>query len=345
MKKKLLASLMGVMIIISAFAGCGNSNNQSSSKTTDSSSSKASVSDEDSKPISDTSTGEKEKYGIVFKVLSSEFWQTMKSGVEAKAEELGVEVEILGANSEDDVEGQVTIFETMFQSGEYCAFAVAPLSDSNLVNTVVEVNEAGYLVANIDEEVNPDTLAAQGGSVTSFVTTDNKVVGETAGNYIASLLNEGDEVAIIEGKAGATSGEDRKDGCTAAFEAAGLKIVDSQPADWDKTKAYDLATNLINKNENLKAIYCCNDTMAMGAQEAVENSGKDIIVVGTDGNSDAIESVKAGKLTATVAQDPAQIGARSLEILVEAYRAGEKPGEKEKILETIDPILVTKDEN
>ncbi len=256
-----------------------------------------------------------------------------------------MEVEVLAANSEDDVEGQMNVFETMIQSGEYAGFAVAPLSDSNLVNTIVEANEKGYLVANIDERVNDENLTAAGGHLVSFVTTDNEFVGKTAGEYIASLLSSGDEVAIIEGKAGATSGEKRKAGCQAAFEAAGLVIVDSQPADWDKTKAYDLATNLISKNENLKAIYCCNDTMAMGAQEAVQNAGKDIIVVGTDGNSDAIESVKAGNLTATVAQDPAGVAARSLELLVKAHQNGEKPGDVAIIEEYVDPILITKDEN
>lgn len=331
MKKRILAALMAVSMVATLLTGCGSKETAKQENATATEGAAESSSEE--------------MYGVVLKTLSSEFWQTMKTGIEDKAAELGVKVEVLAANSEDDVEGQVNVFETMIQSGKYAGFAVAPLSDSNLVNTVVEANEAGYLVANIDEQINPDTLSAQGGSVISFVTTDNKVVGQTAGDYIASLLASGDEVAIIEGKAGAVSGEDRKAGCQAAFEAAGLKIVDSQPADWDKTKAYDLATNLINKNANLKAIYCCNDTMAMGAEEAVQNAGKDIIVVGTDGNSDAIESVKAGKLTATIAQDPAQVGARSLELLVEAHRAGQKPGDKDKIDERINPILVTKDQN
>ena len=64
--------------------------------------------------------------------------------------------QVLAANSEDDVEGQMNVFETMIQSGEYVGFAVAPLSDSNLVNTIVEANEKGYLVADIDERVNDD---------------------------------------------------------------------------------------------------------------------------------------------------------------------------------------------
>ncbi len=347
MKKKMVTVLLTMAMTAALLAGCGSSAEDTAAETTPSAeteTTEAGDGDGAEEAAEETAAGG-EKYGVVLKTLSSEFWQSAQKGAEEKAAELGVEVEVLAANSEDDVEGQMNVFETMIQSGEYAGFAVAPLSDSNLVNTIVEANEKGYLVANIDERVNDENLTAAGGHLVSFVTTDNEFVGKTAGEYIASLLSSGDEVAIIEGKAGATSGEKRKAGCQAAFEAAGLVIVDSQPADWDKTKAYDLATNLISKNENLKAIYCCNDTMAMGAQEAVQNAGKDIIVVGTDGNSDAIESVKAGNLTATVAQDPAGVAARSLELLVKAHQNGEKPGDVAIIEEYVDPILITKDEN
>lgn len=347
MKKKMVTVLLTMAMTAALLAGCGSSAEDTAAETTPSAETETTeAGDGDgAEEAAEEAAAGGEKYGVVLKTLSSEFWQSAQKGAEEKAAELGVEVEVLAANSEDDVEGQMNVFETMIQSGEYAGFAVAPLSDSNLVNTIVEANEKGYLVANIDERVNDENLTAAGGHLVSFVTTDNEFVGKTAGEYIASLLSSGDEVAIIEGKAGATSGEKRKAGCQAAFEAAGLVIVDSQPADWDKTKAYDLATNLISKNENLKAIYCCNDTMAMGAQEAVENAGKDIIVVGTDGNSDAIESVKAGNLTATVAQDPAGVAARSLELLVKAHQNGEKPGDVAIIEEYVDPILITKDEN
>jgi D-allose transport system substrate-binding protein len=336
MKKnfKKLVALMGVVCLGASMIGCSTGNTTKETTAKESTGAKETTAD-------GTASEGTEKYAVVLKVLSSPFWQSMKSGIEEKAKELGVEVDILAANSEDDVEGQVSVAENLVSKG-YSGIAVAPLSADNLVNTIVAANEKGILVANIDEKVNIESLEAAGGSLVSFVTTDNRAIGKMAGEYIAEQVKEG-EVAIIEGKAGNASGEDRKAGAKEAFEAAGLKIVDSQPADWDRTKAYDLATNLISKNENLKAIYCANDTMAMGAQEAVENSGKDIIVVGTDGNEDAVQSVKDGKLTATIGQDSAKVGARSLELLVEAARAGQKPGDVPMVDEKIDAILITKE--
>ena len=55
-----------------------------------------------------TTEGDAE-YAVVLKVLSSQFWQSMRDGIEAKAEELGIKVDIYAANTEDDVEGQVSL--------------------------------------------------------------------------------------------------------------------------------------------------------------------------------------------------------------------------------------------
>ena len=169
-------------------------------------------------------------------------------------------------------------------------------------------------------------MAKQGGAVVGFVTTDNVAVGAKGAGYIVENVEKGSKVAVIEGKAGNTSGEDRKQGATDAFTAAGLEVVGSLPADWDRQKALDTAASFIQQNPDLKGIYCCNDTMALGALQAVINADKlgEILVVGTDGDTEAVDSVQAGQLSATVAQDPAGIGAKGLELLIEAVKAGNK---------------------
>lgn len=109
-----------------------------------------------------------------------------------------------------------------------------------------------------------------------FVTTDNVAVGAKGASFIIDKLGaEGGEVAIIEGKAGNASGEARRNGATETFKKASqIKLVASQPADWDRIKALDVATNVLQRNPNIKAIYCANDTMAMGVAQAVANAGK-----------------------------------------------------------------------
>ena len=332
--KKIIAILLDMAIGMS-LAACGSTPAQPSQPAAEASST-------DAAPAESASAAEgKAEYAVVLKVLSSQFWQTMRDGIQAEADKMGIKVDIYAANTEDDVEGQVTLLENAISTG-YKAIGVAPISDVNLNNAIADATSKGIKIVNIDEKVNMDALAELGGACTAYVATDNVAVGKLGAEYLIEQIGGAGEVAIVEGKAGAVSGENRRDGAKAAFEAAGLTIVESQPADWDRTKAYDVATNYITAHPDLKAIYCCNDTMAMGVQEAVEASGKDIKVCGTDGNDDAIQSVADGKLAATVAQDPAAVGAKGLQLMVEAVEndAAMEPGAEVPVY-GIDAILIT----
>lgn len=277
-------------------------------------------------PPESAPTAAKPEYAVILKTLSNDFWAKMKQGIEEEAASQGIKVDIFAANSEEDTEGQLRILENCVAKG-YKSIGVAPLSPTNLINGIVQANKKGIYVMNIDEKIDMDTLKNAGGSVIAFATTDNVKVGEKGAGYIIDRLKDGGEVAIIEGKAGNASGEARKQGARAAFEKAKeIKIVGSQPADWDRQKALDTAASIIQKHPNLRAFYCCNDTMALGALQAVKNADKlgKIIVVGTDGASEAIKSVESGELSATVAQDSAEIGAASLRQMIEAVDRGEE---------------------
>lgn len=285
------------------------------------------------------------KVAIVLKTLANPFWVSMKDGIEAEAKKQGVQVDVFAVDSEEDVQGQLKKFEDAL-SKDYNAIGFAPISPVNLISAVAQASKKGMPVVNIDEKVDMKELKSAGGSVVAFVTTDNVKVGEKGAKYIIEKLGSaGGEVAVIEGKAGATSGEARRDGATAAFKAnSAINLVASQPADWDRDKALNVATNLLQRYPNLKAFYCANDTMALGVLQAVQNSGKkDILVVGTDGAPEAVQSVKDGKLSATVAQDPAEIGATSLRLLVEALKNKNTGSpDKDPAFTAVDSKLIVK---
>lgn len=305
MKLKTLSGLLAVTLVFCAlFAGCGTTDNTEQQS-------------------GNAPSGRTADYAVILKVETTDFWATMKKGIQEEAKRLGISVDIYAAASEDDTSGQLSILETCIAKG-YKAIGVAPLSSTNLINGIAEATQKGIYVMDIDEKVDLQALKAAGGSVIAFATTDNVAVGRQAADYIASKVKSGD-VAIIEGKSGNASGEARKQGAKEGFEAAaGLRLADSQPADWDRQKALDIASNYITMYPDLKAIYCCNDTMALGALQAVINAGRlgDILVVGTDGASEAVASVNAGQLSATIAQDSAEIGAQSLRQMVNAVTEG-----------------------
>ncbi|PJF34347.1 MAG: hypothetical protein CUN49_16125, partial [Candidatus Thermofonsia Clade 1 bacterium] len=104
--------------------------------------------------------------------------------------------------------------------------------------------------------------------------------------------------------------------------AAGYKVVASQPANWDRARAFEVASNILQGNPNVKAIFAANDGMGLGAIEAVEAAGLSgkVIVLSVDAIPEALEAVKAGRLAGTVAQYPDEMAILAVEAMLKVLQ-------------------------
>jgi D-allose transport system substrate-binding protein len=284
------------------------------------------------------------RVGVLLKTLANPYWVAMKETIVKEiAKAPDVKVEILAAQSEQDVAGQLDMLENMVASEKYDAIAVAPITPNNCITGVVKANQKGIPVVNIDEKFDMDALAKAGGYVVGYATSDNIKVGQMGAKLIMDKIGTSSGVCIIEGQAGATSGELRRDGAKQAFKAAGVEILDIQPGNWDRQVSLDVATNMINKfGAKLKGIFTANDTMALGVLQAMENTGRtDICLVSTDANPEVRKAIEAGKLSAVV-QSPGGIGMACVEMAVKAVK-NKNPGSLNAQPEThlIPAVIVT----
>ncbi len=86
----------------------------------------------------------------------------------------------------------------------------------------------------------------------------------------------------------------------------GLKMVGQQSANWNQSEAFQKMETLIQAHRTIKGVIAGNDTMALGAMAALKAAGLGkVLVVGFDGSPDAIASIKAGEMKATVLQPAA----------------------------------------
>ena len=92
-----------------------------------------------------------------------------------------------------------------------------------------------------------------------------------------------------------------------------LNVVASQTANFDRAEGMVVMENMLQANGEIKAVFAANDEMALGAVEAISGAGKNILVVGFDATDDAVEAVKAGRMGATIAQQPNLIGSTAVE--------------------------------
>ncbi len=325
MKKILLVALALVMVI--AFAACAPAEEPAAEEpaAVEEPAAEEPAAEEPAaeEPAAEEAATGDMKIAVLLKPLSNEYWSTMKAGVEAWAGENGVTVDVYAADSEENITGQLDQMLNII-SQDYDAICAAPLSAANLVEGVAQAAQKGIPVVDIDETIDHEAVKAAGASMVGQYTSDNIKIGATAGEYIAEQIGEG-QVAIIEGTAGNVTSQQRSQGAADYLNGVeGIEVVSSQPGNWDRLVALDVATNLMQTYPDLKAIYCANDTMALGAVEAVKNADKtdQVIVVGTDAVQGAKESVAAGELAATVGQDNVGIGIACVELAIKAVEEG-----------------------
>jgi ribose transport system substrate-binding protein len=261
----------------------------------------------------------KKHYRIAYvsKTLINEFWQAVKSGADAAAAKDGVTVDTQAAKDESSLSEQLNIAQTML-GGDYDALLVSPESESNLGPAIAQARAKGMPVIDIDD--------ARAVGVSTYIGTDQTQIGMKAAQYIASRLPSGGEVAQIEGQAGSPNARARIKGFTTGIAAdSKLKLVASQPGNWDRLTALDAAANIMRAHPDVKAFYANNDTMALGVVEAVRDAGKagQVIVVGTDGINAAKSAIAAGSLDATVAEFPLEEGQLGVEMAIRAL-SGQK---------------------
>ncbi|MBP3902723.1 MAG: substrate-binding domain-containing protein, partial [Blautia sp.] len=241
-------------------------------------------------------------FGGVMKSLSNEFWRTLEEGYHAaedKVKEAGVDYSIVidATTDEADEIGQQTMTSNMVNQG-VTAILASPISDSNLTSAVEDAQDQGIPVFN----VNDGLIAA----AEYYVGPNAYQNGLLAAEWISKQLGDEGQVAIVIGMPKAFAARERTAGFKdwIAENNSGLEVIAEQNADWDRQTAKNLAATWIQQNPDLKAIFCNNDTMALGVVEAVEEAEADILVVGVDGIGEAYESIRQGKLDATVDSFP-----------------------------------------
>jgi erythritol transport system substrate-binding protein len=119
----------------------------------------------------------------------------------------------------------------------------------------------------------------------------------------------------------------------------GLKMVGRQSANWDQREAFQKTETMIQANRDIKGVIAGNDTMALGAMAALKAAGMGgVIVVGFDGSPDAIASIKAKEIRATVLQPAAAIARMAVDQAHRLITTG-STGQPEK--QAFDCELVT----
>ncbi|RUT35572.1 ribose ABC transporter substrate-binding protein RbsB [Paenibacillus zeisoli] len=237
------------------------------------------------------------KIGLSISTLNNPFFVSLKDGVVSEAAKQGIKVIVVDA--QNDSAKQSNDVDDLIQQGVN-ALLINPTDSASISTVVQSANNLGIPVITLDR-------SADKGDIKALVASDNIKGGKMAAQYIVDQLGKNAKVIELEGVPGASATRERGKGFHEIADQQ-LKVIAKQAADFDRTKGLNVMENLLQGNPDVQAVFAHNDEMALGAIEAIQSSGKDIPVIGFDGNKDALDSIKAGKLTATIAQQPELIG-------------------------------------
>ena len=278
-----------------------------------------------------------DSFAAVIKGLDNTFFQAMEDGIEAQAEEAGLDVEVQAAQGITDTTGQADKLNALAEQ-DYGCFVVNPISGTNLIQGLARIAAQDVPVVNIDSPVDPEAAEEAGLDVATYIGTDNEAAGGKAGDAMVDEIGTG-QVALIGGISGDVTSQARLDGFEGAVGGE-LDVVQTVAADWERQKALTAATTIMDANPELEGFFAANDDMGLGIVQAVRNAGKsgEITVISVDGNEEALQAVASGDLYATVAQYPYAIGQLGVQACEQAVAGEELP-------ETVESptAVVTKD--
>jgi ribose transport system substrate-binding protein len=288
-------------------------------------------------------SAKKPTVALVMKSLANEFFLTMETGAKDYQAHNASKFTLItnGIKDETDTANQIRIVEQMIVS-KVDALVIAPADSKALVPVIKKAVDAGIIVVNIDNRLDPDVVKSKDLNV-PFVGPDNAKGAKLVGDYLAKKLKSGDEVGIIEGVSTTTNAQQRTAGFKEAMQAGGMKVVALQSGDWEIDKGNAVASQILNANPNVKALLCGNDNMAIGAVSAVRAAGKagKVQVVGYD-NINAIKPMLAdGRVLATADQYAAKQAVFGIDTALKAISEHKKQSELSGVVET--PVdLITK---
>jgi ribose transport system substrate-binding protein len=282
----------------------------------------------------------KPRVAFVLKTLNNPFFIEMQKGAREAADRLGVELVVQAAEREVDVDKQMQIIENLIET-RVDALCITPSGSREVVPAIAKANAARIPVVIVDTRVDPKAAQDAGIKLDGFVGSDNYEGGKVAGEYLLKLTGGKASVGLLEGIPGHETGDSRLKGFHDAVRgAAGVKVVASQTANWERDQGYNVFQNMLQAHPEIDALFACSDLMALGAVEAIAAAGRTgkVRVIGFDAVDDARKAIAAGTMLASVAQFPAEMGRLAVEDAVARVKGGPPPGERKVRIE-----LVTKE--
>ncbi len=242
--------------------------------------------------------GQQKKVVVVLtKNLVNPIWKAINIGATKSMERWKDQYELVFAapTKPDNIDEQTRLVEDWITK-KAAAIMLVPVDYVAMVPIGQKAMAAGVPIINLNNRMSA-------GRVDFFVGSDNVQVAYKMANYGIKAVGGKGKVIILDLVPGTPPAIDRHNGWMMALkENPGMELLASQPANAARLMAVQVMENLLQRFPKIDLVIAGNDEMALGALEAIDAVGrlKEMKVIGCDGLSPGLESVKRGRLYATI---------------------------------------------
>jgi fructose transport system substrate-binding protein len=286
--------------------------------------------------------------GLITKTASNPYFAKMRDGAEAAAKAHGARLIMAAGRSDNDSATQAKAIDDMLASGAR-TILITPADGRAIVPAVRKAQAAGAMVIALDNPTEPvDTTDA-------LIASNNYRMGVLAGQYAkAAMAGKAAVIATLDLFPGHPLGVQRHNGFLSGFglsandassnqQSTNPAIVCSSDTFGDRARGHAAMEDCLRKHPDINLVYTMNEAVAAGATQALRDAGKagSALLVSFDGSCRGIDDVRAGAITAVVAQFPQQMASLGVEAGVAYARTGRKPAgyvESPVALVTAKPI-------
>jgi ribose transport system substrate-binding protein len=244
------------------------------------------------------------------------YYIAIGEGVKAEAKKANVDVFMLAPQSGADINGQMGMIQD----------AITQQVDAIILSTHDEAAAAPLVSRAVKKGI---AVVIVNSDIAGFPTPVHAVVGysqrngtHAIGEYLLTQTGgKPVEVGVIEGLPGYHSTE-RVGGFLDAIKDVGnIKVVASIPGGWNVEGGNTAGMDLLQANPDIDVLFAANDYMIMGAALAAKALGKrQLMLLGNDGDTAALERIHEGAISATVNTEPFVMGQIAMRVTMDVLK-------------------------
>lgn len=293
-KKSRLSFILILALFAVFLAGCVRSENNNSSSIS---------------PNSLVGQKNEEYYMVTFR-SGMEYWKGCYKGFEEAGKLYGIKT-IYTGGIQYDVNEEVTALKQIIAK-KPAGIAITCINPDAFKAPIEDAIAAGISIVTFDSD-SPDSGRY------SFLGTGNEYAGEVAAKALAEQVGpEGGEIVVIA-LPSQLNNVQRVAGFKNAIEKEykNLKIVQIGNGNSDQTEAAKVLAGFLQVHPNIKGVFCTEATSGVGAATAVKEANKvgQVKIVSFDTDKGTLDAIKAGIISASIAQGTYIMGYQSMNFL------------------------------